>query len=88
MEAEEKMQIVVTNSLSGGRTVPSFLTNSLAGEHYHCHTRDLLQNFLNEAGIFRAHSKSFVFVNLPEIWTKYKGTKLKVTQRTIMRNVL
>ena len=49
MEAEEKMQIVVTNSLSGGRTVPSFLTNSLAGEHYHCHTRDLLQNFLNEA---------------------------------------
>ena len=60
MEAEEKMQIVVTNSLSGGRTVPSFLTNSLAGEHYDCHTQDLLQNFLNEAGIFLAHSKSFV----------------------------
>ena len=28
---------------------PTFVTNSLAGEHYDCHTRDLLQNFLNEA---------------------------------------
>ena len=28
---------------------PTFVTNSLAGEHYDCHTRDLLQNSLNEA---------------------------------------
>ena len=41
---------------------PSFLTNSLGGEHYDCHTQDLLQNFLNEAGIFLAHSESFVRV--------------------------
>ena len=55
-------EILETNFLN--TRAPSFLTNSLGGEHYDCHTQDLLQNFLNEAGIFLAHSESFVTLKI------------------------